>query len=64
MQKVVKIMKIMVVIFINMKIMINYVLNVMKKTIKLLKIFVRLNNNKKRRNKRIIKNYLVVQLQV
>ena len=64
MQKVVKIMKTMEDISINMKIMINCVLNVMKKTIKLLKIFVRLNNNKKRRNKRIIKNYLVVQLQV
>ena len=64
MQKIVKIMRIMVVISINMKIMINYVLNVMEKINKLLKIFVRLNNNKKRRNKKIIKNYLVVQLQV
>ena len=64
MQKVVKIMRITEDISINMKIMINYVLNVMEKINKLLKIFVRLNNNKKKRNKKIIKSYLVVQLLV
>lgn len=60
MQKVVKIMKTMEDISINKKIMINYVLNVMKKIIKLLIIFVRLNNKKKK----IIKSYLVAQLLV
>ena len=55
MQKIVKIMRITEDISINMKIMINCVLNVMKKIIRLLVIYVRLNNNKKRRNKKVIR---------